>query len=131
VKSIAKRLLTVKLGPGAHGPAALSLVVEAPKRGQERNWPMRSTMARNVYRREALGFLSRKQTPAMTRTAPGPVLSSVPTTTCLTPHPETMKIEDGQIATMVFVVTEKAKAIQRQTGRGLVGTALAVRLGPS
>ena len=26
--------MTVKLGPGAHGPAALSLVVEAPRRGQ-------------------------------------------------------------------------------------------------
>jgi len=69
----------------------------------------------------------------MTRTVPGPVPSSVPTTTCLTPHPETMKIEDGKIVkeAMELVVTQKAKPIQRQTGRGLVGIALVVKLEPS
>ena len=44
-----------------------------------------------------------------------------------------MKIEDRKIVTMeeMLVVTEQTEALKRQTGRGLVGTALAVKLGPS
>ena len=40
----------------------------------ERKSPSRSIMARNVYRPEALGFLSRRQTPATMRTVPGLVI---------------------------------------------------------